>query len=161
LTTNSIPKEYKNPIPTADIVLRKSGEEHEKILIETRGRDPFKSKYSLPGGHVEYGETVEESILRELEEECGLNAKLLCILGVYSDPKRDPRGQRISTVFIGDCKGGTMKAGDDAASCEWMDLQKILIMRNRLFAFDHYKMLSDYWKWLKNKEPTFWSSKKD
>src|SRR5579863_4369377 len=95
-------KKHVNPIPTADIILRRSGREPQQILIETRSRDPFKGRYSLPGGHVDYGETVEEAALRELSEECGVKANLVTILGVYSDPHRDPRGQRISTVFIGD-----------------------------------------------------------
>ncbi len=154
-------KEHKNPIPTADIILRKPGDER-KILIEVRGRDPFKGKYALPGGHVDYGETVESAVLRELKEECGVRARLVGIFGVYSDPKRDPRGQRISTVFLGDYQGGKVKGADDAKSASWMELQDILRKKSRI-AFDHQLILSDYNRFLhagQSSNETFWSTRR-
>jgi len=153
---------YKNPIPTVDIILRKPAYERE-ILLEVRGRDPFKGKYALPGGHVHYGETVESAILRELKEECGVRARLVAIFGVYSDPKRDPRGQRISTVFLGDYRGGKVRGGDDAKSASWMALEDILRKKSRI-AFDHQLILSDYKNFLlarKSSCETFWSTKRE
>jgi 8-oxo-dGTP diphosphatase len=152
--------EHKNPIPTVDIILRKPGNERE-ILVEVRGREPFKGKYSLPGGHVDYGETVESAVLRELIEECGVKARLVSIFGVYSDPKRDPRGQRISTVFLGDYESGKVKGGDDAKSASWTMLEDVLRDETKI-AFDHNLILSDYSKLLlekKSSNETFWSTK--
>lgn len=151
-------KKYHDPIPTVDVILRRPGDPTE-ILIETRGRDPFKGFYALPGGHVDYGETVEAAALRELHEECGVSATLSEIFGVYSDPNRDPRGQRITTVFLADYKGGEAKGADDASSAEWADLEQLLQSKERL-AFDHSKILSDYSRSLEGKRnETFWSSK--
>ena len=151
---------YKDPIPTTDIILRKSAHS-EQILIERRGRFPFENMYALPGGHVDYGETVEEAALRELKEECGVKARLISILGVYSDPKRDPRGQRITTVFIGDYTVGNVEAKDDAKSAKWIDLDELLKLKKGI-AFDHYQILSDYRKWFDGSKSgnTFWSTKK-
>jgi ADP-ribose pyrophosphatase YjhB (NUDIX family) len=160
--SNERGKKYQDPVPTVDIVLRRSKDSEQTILIERRGRPPFEGKYSLPGGHVDYGETVEHAVVRELHEECGAEAFLVGILGVYSDPNRDPRGQRISTVFIGDYAGGEIKADDDAKSVEWIELHKLLGMRETEIAFDHFKILNDYKKWLgmsKKAESTFWSTK--
>jgi 8-oxo-dGTP diphosphatase len=154
-------KEYHDPIPTIDIILRKSTESNQdQILIEKRGLAPFEGMYAIPGGHVEYGETVEEAALRELKEESGLNARLVNILGVYSDPNRDPRGQRISTVFVADHDGGRIMANDDAKSVEWISLSKLLEMKDEI-AFDHYQILNDFKKWLANSTVamTFWSTK--
>jgi 8-oxo-dGTP diphosphatase len=150
---------FIDPVPTADIILRKPENDRE-LLIEKRGRSPFKGKYSLPGGHVDYGETVEDAVLRELNEECNARARLITILGVYSDPKRDPRGQRITTVFIGDFIDGKVHAGDDAGFVSWMDLNDLLNMKASI-AFDHQLILKDYHKWLKvlRSSDTFWSSK--
>ncbi len=129
--------------------------------MERRAQDPYAGLLALPGGHVDCGEMVEEAVLRELEEECSLDARLVSILGVYSDPKRDPRGQRVSTVFIGDWISGRPKAGDDAKSAIWIDLREIgELIRKGEIAFDHALMIEDFKRWLKGpKSDTFWSSK--
>jgi ADP-ribose pyrophosphatase YjhB (NUDIX family) len=149
---------YQDPIPTVDLIVRKDPE-GSQIVIERRGRAPFVGKYALPGGHVDYGELVEHAALRELKEECAISASLVTILGVYSDPKRDPRGQRISTVFIADYKAGEIKAGDDAGSAEWIDLERLLKNGSDALAFDHQKILRDYSEWRKKQGTTFWSTK--
>jgi 8-oxo-dGTP diphosphatase len=153
-------KKYNDPIPTTDIILRRSADNNEDILIERRGRPPFEGMYALPGGHIDYGETVEHAALRELSEECGAKGRLIGILGVYSDPRRDPRGQRITTVFIGDYAGGKISANDDAKSAEWIDLNILLKMKEKI-AFDHHQILNDYKKWLNTPMVgnTFWSTK--
>ncbi len=159
---SSSKKKYNDPIPTVDVILRRNSADKKEILIEKRGRPPFKDQYSLPGGHVDYGETVEEGALRELREETSLEANLLGILGVYSDPKRDPRGQRISTVFVAEgVHNDKPRAGDDAKSAEWINLDKIL--EEPEIAFDHRLILEDYKRVIEldsDSGNTFWSSKK-
>jgi len=145
-----------------DIILRKDS---DFILLERRGHEPFTGRLVIPGGHVDYGETVEEAVLRELMEECSVKGELEGILGVYSDPRRDPRGQRISTVFIGNWISGEPKAGDDAASVQWSTLQDVEnLIKSGELAFDHSKILGDYLKFFKNhnkpRNQTFWSTKK-
>jgi ADP-ribose pyrophosphatase YjhB (NUDIX family) len=149
-------KHTRIPVPAVDLVVRKSG----KILLEQRGRPPFEGMHCLPGGHVEYNETVEKAALRELKEETSIDAKLIGILGVFSDPNRDPRGQRISTIFVADWLGGEPIGADDAKSAEWFDESDL---RNPSFsmAFDHALILRDYFMWKDSQSETFWSSKKD
>ncbi len=135
-----------------DIILR---DEHGMILLETRKYEPFKNCYSLPGGHVDYGETVEESVLRELTEECSVEGRLIAILGVYSNPSRDPRGQRITTVFIADYASGKLRAKDDAKSASWVTLDQAMTLS---LAFDHVLILKHYKSWLEG-GGTYWSGK--
>ena len=171
--TKKFSKDAKqNPVPTVDIIVRKKGNSKNddndcnEILLETRARPPFINRYCIPGGHVDYGETVEHAALRELHEETSIKARLATILGVYSDPKRDPRGQRISTVFVADWVSGLPRASDDARTANWFSENEI--MRLHFFAFDHRKILQDYLKWNKIRrgskmtsfETSFWSSKK-
>jgi 8-oxo-dGTP diphosphatase len=144
-----------NPIPTVDIIVRKGS---NKILLERRARPPFEHLQSIPGGHVEYGETVEQAALRELKEETSIKARLVAILGVYSDPKRDPRGQRISTVFIADWISGAPRGSDDAESADWFNESDVPKLN---LAFDHEQILNDYLNWKTSaKKATFWSMKK-
>ncbi len=147
-------REYKNPIPTVDLVVRKGN----LILLEQRGREPFKGMRCLPGGHVDYGETVEETALRELQEETAVQAKLVNILGVFSDPKRDPRGQRVTTVFVADWIDGDPVGGDDAKSAEWINEAELRSPSFRL-AFDHSLIIRDYFRWKDFPTETFWSTK--
>ncbi|MGI0090212.1 MAG: NUDIX domain-containing protein [Nitrososphaerales archaeon] len=144
----------KSPIPTVDVIVRKGG----SIVLEKRARPPFEGWYSLPGGHVEYGETVEAAALRELKEETSLDAKLVTIFGVYSDPRRDPRGQRISSVFVADWTAGEIRAGDDAKSAEWVGEDHLLDDIN--LAFDHHQILKDYVEWIsRGQAQTYWSTR--
>lgn len=125
----------KHPILAVDaIVLYENG-----IVLIKRKNSPFKGMYALPGGIVEYGEKVEDAIKREVKEETGLNFKIRGILGVYSDPKRDPRGHYISIVFFGDGKG-KLRSGSDASSVEV--IKKI----PRKLAFDHKRILKEFFK---------------
>jgi 8-oxo-dGTP diphosphatase len=149
-------KQHKNPIPTVDVVIQRDSQ----ILFVKRKKEPFKEYLALPGGFVDEGETVEDAARREVREEASLDIELTDILGVYSDPKRDPRGHNMSTVFIGkilDNSNNKVKAiaRDDASELEWINLEAT---DNRSLAFDHKKILSDYRK-RKKSGGTFWSSK--
>ncbi|MGD2024630.1 MAG: NUDIX hydrolase [Methyloceanibacter sp.] len=110
-----------------------------RVLLIRRGREPFKGCYALPGGFVDVGETIDEGCRRELREETGLTVGDLLLVGVYSDPSRDPRGHTVSTVFL-TClsKPASAVAGDDAASAEWVEN-----WRDEPLAFDHAQILDD------------------
>ena len=109
-----------------------------RLLLIRRGRPPFKGKYALPGGFAEIGETIEDACRRELMEETGIKAGKLELLGVYSDPSRDPRGHTCSVVYLTRVARATPKAGDDAAAAEWVeDWWKLEL------AFDHARIVSD------------------
>jgi len=124
----------KKPSIAVDGIITKD----EKILLIKRKNEPFKGKWALPGGFVEYGERVEEAVLREIKEETGLDAKIKKLFGVYSDPNRDPRGHTISIVFILEDKG-KVKGGDDAEEAKFFELKKLPPL-----AFDHKKIVDDF-----------------
>jgi 8-oxo-dGTP diphosphatase len=109
-----------------------------RVLLIRRGHEPFKGHYALPGGFVAVGETVEDACRRELLEETGVKAGRLALVGVYSDPRRDPRGHTVSTVFLTRVRGGKAMAGSDAAAAEWVARWQDLEL-----AFDHAKILGD------------------
>jgi 8-oxo-dGTP diphosphatase len=128
-------------------------EKNDELLLVKRRKDPFKGVLSFPGGKVDLGERVEDAVKRELREETNLDIEPTDILGVYSDPSRDPRGHRISITFIARIISGEAKAAGDAESVEWLPLND-----QRDLAFDHNKILKDYQQWRKTKA-TYWSAK--
>ena len=146
---------HRNPIPTVDVIV----EQNSRILMIRRKNDPCKGCLALPGGFVDEGERIEDAARREANEETSLNIHLVDILGVYSDPKRDPRGHLISTAFVGiaptDNLSVEASAQDDASGVEWIKLEAI---DKSNIAFDHKKILFDYKVW-KETGGTFWSSK--
>ncbi|MHA2208781.1 MAG: NUDIX domain-containing protein [Candidatus Thorarchaeota archaeon] len=142
---------YRNPSPAVDVLVT----DGERILLVKRGKDPYKDRFALPGGFVEYGETVEETAVREIMEETGVQIKLEAILGVYSDPQRDPRGHILTTVFIGRQIAGEPVGGDDAIEASWVDLESL---DSSILSFDHALIVEDLKRWLKD-DSTFWSTK--
>src|SRR5438270_6169973 len=112
---------YSNPTPTADIIL----EHNSKVLMIRRKQHPFKGQLALPGGFVNEGETVEDAVKREAMEETSLEVEPVEILGVYSDPSRDPRKHIMTVVFIGIILRGSTMAADDAASIEWVEINDV------------------------------------
>ena len=103
------------------------------IVLIKRKREPFKGHYALTGGFVEYGETVEEALEREMKEETGLDVRIIRLIGVYSKPDRDPRGHTVSVAFL--CMGeGELKAGDDAKEVHVFPIDEALKLS---LAFDH------------------------
>lgn len=110
----------------------------DRVLLIRRKNEPFKGSYALPGGFVDIGESVEDACRRELMEETGVKARKLTLVGVYSNPGRDPRGHTCSVVFLTRVARAKATAGDDAAAAEWVPLSG----RYRM-AFDHGKCLND------------------
>ncbi|MGH7909850.1 MAG: NUDIX domain-containing protein [Thermodesulfobacteriota bacterium] len=145
-------KEYRNPSPTVDVILQSGS----KILMIRRKKEPFKNRLALPGGFIDEGETAEEAAKREILEETSLEVEPIEILGVYSDPKRDPRKHIMSVVFVGIVTGGTEKPGDDAQGIEWKELDELNASE---LAFDHMQIIRDYVTWKKS-GGTYWSSKR-
>jgi 8-oxo-dGTP diphosphatase len=112
---------------------------HDAVLLIKRGKDPFKGLWALPGGFVEYGETTEQAVLRETREETHLNCSIARLVGVYSDPHRDPRGHTISIVYELSVDSGEVRAGDDAAHASWVPLSAL----PEVIAFDHAQIIRD------------------
>ena len=109
-----------------------------RVLLIRRRNPPFEGYLALPGGFVEIGETVEHACKRELFEETALEVGCLRLVGVYSDPGRDPRGHVCSVAFASQIDTGDALAGDDAASVEWVrDWQDVDL------AFDHRRIIVD------------------
>ena len=145
-------KVYKNPVPTVDAIIQKSS----SLLLVKRKNYPFKNQFALPGGFVNEGETIEDAIVREVYEETSLEVHPIDILGVYSDPTRDPRGHIMTVVFIVLVISGNPTAGDDAHETSWIPINKIDEIE---IAFDHKLLIHDYLKW-KKEGGTYWTSQK-
>ncbi len=130
-------RRYKNPALTVDIIV----EHDDQVLLIKRKNPPFKGKWALPGGFVDYGETVEEASSRELAEETGIvsDLKKEDIFSVYSAPDRDPRGHTVSVVFRCKNKEGHPLAGDDADEARFFYLDELPEL-----AFDHGEIIRDY-----------------
>lgn len=124
---------YRNPIPTVDIII----ETPDGIILIKRLNPPY--GWALPGGFVDYGESLEKAAVREAREETGLAITNLKLLGCYSDPTRDDRMHTISTVYIAQASG-TAKAGDDAAALGVFPVEQL----PEPLCFDHSTILRDY-----------------
>lgn len=126
---------HRNPKLTVDGIAVNEGQ----LVLIRRRNSPFQGFFALPGGFVELGETVESAIVREFFEETGLRTKVISLVGVYSDPDRDPRGHTVTVVFEMEITGGEMAGGDDAAEANLFPLDRLPEL-----AFDHGKIISDY-----------------
>jgi len=113
---------------------------NDAVVLIKRKYDPYKGHYALPGGAVEIGETVEDACRREMKEEIGLDISNLVLIGVYSEPDRDPRGHTVSVACLAEADVSKLRAGSDAAEAElvqnWRDVD---------LAFDHSRILTDAW----------------
>jgi ADP-ribose pyrophosphatase YjhB (NUDIX family) len=132
----------KTPPISADTIIEyKNG-----IVIIERLNEPV--GFALPGGFIEIGEKVEDAARREAKEETGLDVKIKGLLGVYSDPKRDPRGHVVTLVFIGEADSSQeLRAGDDAKRAYVFDPEKIPFDK---LVFDHPQIIKDYLEWKKS-----------
>ena len=127
---------YRNPIPTVDIIIEMEG---RGILLIKRKNPP--RGWAIPGGFVDYGESLEQAAIREANEETNLEVELIRQFHTYSNPNRDPRHHSISTVYIGKAQGKP-EAKDDA-------LEIGIFTQNNLpeeIAFDHREILEDYFR---------------
>ena len=123
------------PRPTTDVII----EVGDGIVLVRRRHPPH--GWALPGGFVDDGERVEDAARREMREETGLDVELVELFGVYSDPRRDPRGHTISTVFIGRASGSPA-GGDDAAEARVFTADAL----PSPVVFDHGDILADYFR---------------
>ncbi|MDQ4003509.1 MAG: NUDIX hydrolase [Actinomycetota bacterium] len=111
--------------------------EEGRILLIRRASDPYEGQWALPGGFVEVGETLEEAAAREAEEETGFEIDIVRLIGVYSDPDRDPRGHNVSCVYLAHVREGEPTPASDATEVSFLDPSEIEL------AFDHQKIVSD------------------
>jgi len=125
--------QYRNPFPTVDIIIEYRG----GIILIERKNPPL--GWALPGGFVDYGESLEDAARREAREETSLEISGLRLVGCYSDPLRDSRFHTISTVYAAQASG-TATAADDAASLAVFTLDQL----PQVLCFDHAQILADY-----------------
>ncbi len=143
--------EYRNPTPTVDVIIQLQSDDCHVLLI--RRHNPPEG-WALPGGFIDEGELVEDAARREALEETGLEVDLTDLLGVYSDPARDPRQHTMSVVYCARTRAGaTPTAGDDAAEVAWISVdqlrEEVLTATPPAYnglpiAFDHAVILRDW-----------------
>jgi 8-oxo-dGTP diphosphatase len=130
-------KDRKLPRVTVDTLVR---DRRGRVLLVKRGRPPFEGNWALPGGFCEYGETTEECGRRETREETGINVKIGRLLGVYSDPKRDPRWHTVTVLYAGKPLSGKARGSDDAAEALWFPTKELAGLD---YAFDHGEIIRE------------------
>jgi len=128
---------YSTPSPTVDIIVELIDRPHRPIVLIERLNPPY--GWAIPGGFVDYGETVETAAVREAQEEIGLTVELVELFHVYSDPQRDPRQHTISILFLATATGDP-QAGDDAKHLAVFDPWNFPAN----LCFDHGQILRDY-----------------
>ena len=127
----------KTPLLTVDAFVRDS---RGRLLLVRRGRPPFRGKWALPGGFCDVGETTQECCAREVEEETGVEVRVGRLLGVFSDPRRDPRGHTVSVLYEARPLRGAARGGDDAAEARWFARRELPKLE---LAFDHGKIVRE------------------
>ncbi len=127
---------YRNPVPTVDCIICPE-DDPDRIVLIRRKNTPY--GWALPGGFVDYGESLETAAVREAREETGLNVQLVRQFHTYSDPGRDPRQHTVSTVFIAQADGDPVGM-DDAAEAMWFQIDSL----PESIAFDHRTIIEEY-----------------
>ncbi|MBI4257503.1 MAG: nucleotide sugar dehydrogenase [Thaumarchaeota archaeon] len=132
------PDEYGwlNPALSVNAIIQ----EKNRILLVKRKNTPFKNQWSLPGGYVEYGETVENALKREIKEECGLYIDSLNLLEVYSSPERHPSKHVVTLCYSANTSGGKLSKVDEVSSARFFRINEI----PETLAFDHTQMINDF-----------------
>lgn len=132
---------YHNPFPTVDTIIELPGRGDPSPIVFIKRRNP-PAGWALPGGFVDYGESLEQAAIREAAEETGLTVRLVCLLGLYSSPNRDPRQHNLSAVYVARAKG-LPRAGSDAGAvhiCQPGHAPGPL-------CFDHAQIICHYLDW--------------
>ncbi|MCL4874622.1 NUDIX hydrolase [bacterium] len=129
-------QEYRNPLPTVDVIIETGG---GIVLIERKNAP---EGWALPGGFVDYGESLEDAAIREAREETSLEVTLKCQLHAYSDPARDPRKHTLSVVFVAEAEG-VLEARDDAKAAGVFTEENL----PGPLVFDHARIIGDYFRW--------------
>lgn len=126
----------------ADVVLFALVGERKYVLLIRRGKQPFKGRWALPGGHVNRGEETYDAARRELVEETGIYVDILRAVGVYAAPDRDSRGRYVAFAYTATLVGDLLVpvAGDDATAVHWRPLESL---SPHELAFDHYQIVCD------------------
>jgi len=132
----------KMPMVTVDAVVFKG----DRILLVRRGHEPYKDMWGVPGGFLEYNETLEEGVKREVKEETGLSISIIDKLGIYDNPKRDPRGHIISIGFVAEARSGKLIPDPKEVS----DLAFFDIIPSNLVP-SHKDIIHDALKWKKER----------
>jgi 8-oxo-dGTP diphosphatase len=128
---------HRNPAPTVDIIISLIDRPHQPIVLIERQNPPH--GWAIPGGFVDYGETLEAAACREAKEETGLSIHLINLFHAYSDPQRDQRQHTISVVFLAEATGEP-RASDDAKNIAPFFLWEL----PSPLCFDHAQILEDY-----------------
>ena len=131
---------YRNPAPTVDLIIEMGDRPHRPIVLIERLNEPY--GWALPGGFVDYGESVETAAVREAKEETSLDVTLIEQFFVYSDPARDARKHTLSIVFIATAVGEPV-AQDDAENLAVVNPWEV----PGNLCFDHDRILQDYWRY--------------
>jgi 8-oxo-dGTP diphosphatase len=134
--------QYPRPALTVDAIIFTKDKAPFSVLLIRRGREPFKGKWALPGGFVNMNELLEESCIRELNEETGLKIDKMQQFRAYDSIDRDPRGRTISVVFYAELESlQEVKGGDDADLAGWYSYAELPPL-----AFDHRQILLDFYR---------------
>ena len=132
--------QYRNPAPTVDIIIELIDKPERPIVLIERKNEPL--GWAIPGGFVDYGESIETAAIREAKEEVSLDVELIEQFHVYSDPARDSRQHTLAMVFIATAKGEPV-AADDALNLGVF--QQWNLPSN--LCFDHDRIMQDYWNY--------------
>jgi 8-oxo-dGTP diphosphatase len=136
--------QFNCPVLAADALVIRKEDDKLLLLMITRLHPPY--GLAFPGGHIDYGESCETAVLRELSEETNLQGKNVKLFGVYSEPNRDPRKHVCSIVYEVEVEDtSSLKAGDDAKQADWYDIKDLEGMKEKI-AFDHHQIICDYIK---------------
>lgn len=131
---------YRNPAPTVDIIIELIDQPGRPIVLIERQNEPY--GWAIPGGFVDYGESIETAAIREAEEEVSLKVELIEQFYVYSDPHRDSRQHTLAIAFIANAKGKPV-AADDAKNLGMFNQWNM----PRNLCFDHDQIMQDYWNY--------------